>query len=160
MTPPAGTPPVDPMALLRSRDYVRLLVLAGLIGVPVSAVAYGFLWLVSELQQALFTDLPEQLGYDAAPSWWPMPVLAVGGVLVALAIQRLPGTGGHSPADGFKPSGAVPPAQLPGIVLAAVATLSFGAVLGPRRRSSRSAAASASSPSAWRRATRRRPPRR
>jgi H+/Cl- antiporter ClcA len=131
MTPPAGTPPVDPMALLRSRDYVRLLVLAGLIGVPVSAVAYGFLWLVSELQEALFTDLPDALGYDAAPSWWPMPVLAVGGVLVALAIQRLPGTGGHSPADGFKPSGAVPPPQLPGIVLAALATLSFGAVLGP-----------------------------
>jgi H+/Cl- antiporter ClcA len=131
MTPPAGTPPVDPMALLRSPDYVRLLVLAGLIGVPVSAVAYGFLWLVSEVQEALFTDLPEQLGYDAAPVWWPMPVLAVGGVLVALAIQRLPGTGGHSPADGFKPSGAVPPAQLPGIVLAALATLSFGAVLGP-----------------------------
>jgi H+/Cl- antiporter ClcA len=131
MTSPAGTPLVDPMALLRSPDYVRLLVLAGLIGVPVSAVAYGFLWPVSELQDAVFTDLPDALGADAAPTWWPMPVLAVGGVLVALTIQRLSGTGGHSPADGFKPSGAVPPVQLPGIVLAALATLSFGAVLGP-----------------------------
>jgi H+/Cl- antiporter ClcA len=131
MTPPAGPPPVDPIALLRTRSYLQLLVLAALIGVPVSVVAYGFLWVVSELQDALYTDLPKALGYDAAPTWWPMPVLAVGGVLVALAVQRLPGTGGHSPADGFKASGAVPPVQLPGIALAALATLSFGAVLGP-----------------------------
>jgi chloride channel protein, CIC family len=131
MTPPAAPPPVDPIALLRTRSYVQLLVLAALIGVPVSIVAYGFLWLVSELQDALYTDLPKDLGFDSAPWWWPMPLLAVGGVIVALAIQRLPGTGGHSPADGFKAAGPVPPVQLPGIILAALATLSFGAVLGP-----------------------------
>jgi hypothetical protein len=47
MTPPAGPPPVDPIALLRTRSYLQLLVLAALIGVPVSVVAYGFLWVVS-----------------------------------------------------------------------------------------------------------------
>ena len=60
-----------------------------------------------------------------------MPLLALAGLLVALAIQRLPGGGGHSPADGFKASGPVPPAHLPGIFFAALATLCFGAVLGP-----------------------------
>src|SRR4051794_27717199 len=55
----------------------------------------------------------------------------VGGVLVALAIQRLPGIGGHSPADGFHAGGVTAPIELPGIVLAALATLSFGVVLGP-----------------------------
>jgi H+/Cl- antiporter ClcA len=121
----------DPLALLRSRAYVRLLGLAALIGVPVSAAAYGFLKLVALLEETLFTDLPEALGFDAAPSWWPVPLLALSGVLVALAILHLPGTGGHSPADGFKAAGALPPAELPGVLLAALATLSFGVVLGP-----------------------------
>ncbi len=43
----------------------------------------------------------------------------------------LPGTGGASPADGFKMHKAPTPAQLPGVILAALATLIFGAVLGP-----------------------------
>ncbi|HTE60232.1 MAG TPA: hypothetical protein VK631_07750, partial [Solirubrobacteraceae bacterium] len=103
----------DPVALLRSRAYVRLLVLAALIGVPVSAAAYGFLKLVAWLQETLFTDLPKELGFDAPPTWWPLPLLALSGLLVALAIRHLPGTGGHSPADGFKAAGAVPPAELP-----------------------------------------------
>jgi H+/Cl- antiporter ClcA len=117
--------------LLRSRSYVQLLVLAALIGVPISALAYGFLKLVDVLQTAVFTDLPKQLGYDAAPAWWPLPALALAGLLTALAITRLPGTGGHSPADGFKPAGALPPDQLPGVLLAALASLGFGVVLGP-----------------------------
>jgi H+/Cl- antiporter ClcA len=121
----------DPLALLRSRAYVRLLVLAALIGVPISAAAYGFLKLVAALQEALFTDLPDALGFDAPPTWWPLPLLAVSGLLVALAILHLPGTGGHSPADGFKTTGPLPPAELPGVLLAALATLSFGVVLGP-----------------------------
>ena len=53
-------------------------------------------------------------------------------MLVALTIKYLPGRGGHSPADGFKAGeGAPGPAELPGVVLAALATLSLGVVLGP-----------------------------
>jgi H+/Cl- antiporter ClcA len=110
---------------------VQLLVLAALVGLPVSAASYGFLALVDWLQGALFDDLPKTLGFDAAPTWWPLPLLALGGLLTALAIRTLPGTGGHSPADGFHTSGPLPPAQLPGVFLAALATLAFGAVLGP-----------------------------
>jgi H+/Cl- antiporter ClcA len=121
----------DPFALLRSRAYLRLLVLAALIGVPISAVAYGFLKLVAWLQDQLFTELPDALGFDAPPTWWPVPLLAVSGLLVALAILHLPGTGGHSPADGFKPAGPLAPAELPGVFLAALGTLSLGVVLGP-----------------------------
>jgi H+/Cl- antiporter ClcA len=121
----------DPLQLLRSRSYVQLLVLAALLGLPVAAAAYGFLKLVAWLQEELFTDLPEGLGFDAPPTWWPLPILALSGLLTALAIRHLPGTGGHSPADGFKMTGALPPTELPGVLLAALATLSFGAVLGP-----------------------------
>jgi H+/Cl- antiporter ClcA len=131
VTSQGDAPPSDPLALLRSRSYVRLLLLAALIGVPVSAVAYGFLKLVAVLQEAVFEALPEGLGFDAAPTWWPVPTLALSGLLTACAIRSLPGRGGHSPADGFKTSGPWPAEAIPGVMLAALATLSFGAVLGP-----------------------------
>ncbi len=94
--------PADPAALLRSRSYLILLALAALLGVPVSAVAYGFLALVSYLQKEIFNHLPHGLGFANTPQWWPLPVLAAGGMLTALAIRYLPGNGGPSPAEGFK----------------------------------------------------------
>jgi chloride channel protein, CIC family len=121
----------DPAALLRSRSYLALLLVAALLGVPVSAAAYGFLALVSYLQKEIFTHLPHGMGFAAEPTWWPLPVLLAGGVLAGLAIRYLPGGGGPSPAGGFKVHGAPSPPALPGVVLAALATLCFGLVLGP-----------------------------
>ena len=96
-----------------------------------AAAAYFFLKGVAEAQQYLFTTFPDDLGFDEAPVWWPLPILALGGLVVGLTIRYLPGTGGHDPAEGFKASGAVPPIELPGIIIAAFATLACGAVLGP-----------------------------
>ena len=124
--------PSDPLALLRSRSYIALLVIAAIIGAPVSAAAYFFLALVSKLQGWIFTDLPKAVGFHSEPLWWPILPLLLAGLLVALTIRYLPGKGGHSPADGFKVGAGPPsPRDLPGIVLAALATLSLGVVLGP-----------------------------
>ena len=124
--------PSDPLALLRSRSYIALLVIAAIIGAPVSAAAYFFLALVSKMQGWIFTDLPKGLGFHGEPLWWPIPPLLLAGVLVSLTIRYLPGKGGHSPADGFKAGEGPPsPIELPGIVLAAFATLCLGVVLGP-----------------------------
>jgi H+/Cl- antiporter ClcA len=127
---PTGPPP-GAAELLRSRSYLALLAFGAIVGVPVATVAYFFLKFVAEAQHYLYTSLPNDLGLDGEPTWWPLPLLALGGLVVALAIHRLPGTGGHSPADGFKMSGPVPPVQLPGVVVASLATLCCGAVLGP-----------------------------
>ena len=118
--------------MLRSKSYLQLLVLAAIIGVPVSAIAYGFLKLVSLLQDWIFTSLPKELGFAGTPVWWPLPLLALSGILVAATIQYLPGTAGHIPAEGFKTGGGAPTVvELPGVAIAALATLSLGVVLGP-----------------------------
>ena len=124
------TPP-DPVELLRSRSYLVLLAFGGVVGVGVAVVAYFFLKAVSEAQKYIFGTLPGELGFGHEPAWWPLPWLALAGVLVALTIRHLPGTAGHKPAEGFKTGGPVAPIDLPGIVIASLATLCFGVVLGP-----------------------------
>jgi H+/Cl- antiporter ClcA len=126
------TMPADPRAVLRSPDYTKLLVLAAIIGAPIAAAAWGFLWLVNEAQEWLYTDLPSGLGFDEVPTWWPLPLLALAGLLVALTIRYLPGHGGESPAEGFHAGGPpATPIELPGIFLAALTSLALGAVIGP-----------------------------
>ncbi len=121
----------NPAELLRSRSYLMLVVFGAIVGVPVAAVSYFFLKLVSEAQQYLFDTLPGDLGFESEPSWWPIPLLALSGLIVAASIRYLPGTSGHRPAEGFKTGGAVRPIDLPGIIVASFATLSLGVVLGP-----------------------------
>lgn len=123
-------PAAEPVAVLRSRRYLGLMALAAVIGVLVSAVAWGFLALVSKLQGWLFTSLPSGLGFHGEPVWWPLPLLGLAGLLVGLTIRYLPGTGGHSPADGLQP-GSPTPAELPGVFLAALTSLALGTVIGP-----------------------------
>jgi H+/Cl- antiporter ClcA len=115
---------------MRSRRFAFLLALAALLGVAASLAAWGFLELVSEMQGWIYDDLPDAFGFGSMPVWWPIPVLALAGVLAAFAIARLPGEGGHRPSDGLS-SRPTEPLELPGVILAAVATIGFGLVLGP-----------------------------
>jgi H+/Cl- antiporter ClcA len=107
-------------------------VLAALVGVGVSLAAWAFLELVHQLQTLVFTDLPEELGYSGVPAWYYVLVLGFAGLIAAFAIVRLPGEGGHIPAQGLKIGGPpVQPIEIPGILLAAFATIGLGVVLGP-----------------------------
>ncbi len=123
--------PLDPGALIRSRPYRVILVFAAVIGVLVSLVAWAFLELVHGIQVGVYEDLPGELGFASTPWWWPLPWLAIAGLLTAVAITRLPGTGGHVPANGLGGGGPTQPIELPGVLLAALATLGLGLVLGP-----------------------------
>jgi len=110
-----------------------LLGLAAVVGVFVSLAAWGFLELINRIQILIFTDLPKDLGYQhGAPLWFYVVVLGLAGLPVAFAIVRLLGRGGHVPAEGPKVGGAPTlPIDLPGVVLAALATIGLGLVLGP-----------------------------
>jgi H+/Cl- antiporter ClcA len=125
----SGSPP-DPAAILRSKGFLALLVLASLVGVVVSVAAWGFLQLVHNLQDWVFTDIPREVGYDSTPLWWYPPVLALAGLVTAFAIVRLPGGGGHIPADGLSTQ-PTQPVEVPGVILAALAGIGLGLVVGP-----------------------------
>ena len=130
--PPAGPPNIDPVAVIRSKPYLAALIFAAILGIPVSAVAYGFLAAVSKIQRYVFDELPTQVTGGPGPAWWPLPWLMLSGLLTALTIRYLPGNAGHSPAFGFKAGGGAPTGpELTGVFLAALTTLSLGAVLGP-----------------------------
>jgi H+/Cl- antiporter ClcA len=123
---------MDPVAVIRSKPYMSALLLAAILGIPISAVAYGFLAAVTKIQEVLFNDLPNDVFTGGIPAWWPVPWLVLCGLLTGLTIRYLPGNGGHSPALGFHVGGGPPiDSELPGIILAALTTLSLGAVLGP-----------------------------
>ena len=117
--------------MVRTRRYVALLILAAVLGVVVSFLIYWFLKLIADVQSWVYTDLPKGLGFHGEPAWWPLLPLAVAGVIVGATIKYLPGRGGHSPADGFKTGGVAQAIELPGIFLAALASIGLGAVVGP-----------------------------
>src|SRR5215467_7932720 len=101
-------PGIDAGATIRSKSYRVLLVIAAILRVLVSFASWCFLELVHWIQQEVYQSLPHGLGLHPVPWWWPLPVLAVAGVLAAVAIVRLPGRGGHIPYQGIKASPAQP----------------------------------------------------
>ena len=120
-----------PESILRSRAFVAVLVLAAVVGVIASLAAWCFLELIFYIQRWVFTDIPMDLGYDhGAPLWWYLPVLVFAGLVTAFAIARLPGRGGHIPAEGLDPS-PIPPIGLPSVLLAGIASIALGPVVGP-----------------------------
>ncbi len=131
--PDIDVSPEQVASTIRSRGFVGLLVIAAIVGVLVSLAAWCFLELVHQIQQGVFVGLPSDLGYhNGAPLWWSLPVLAIAGLIVAFAIVRLPGHGGHIPAEGLKAGGGpTEPIELPGILLASIAAVGLGLVVGP-----------------------------
>jgi H+/Cl- antiporter ClcA len=109
--------------------YVRTLVFAALLGVPVAFAAVLFQTAIHDLIHLVWEVIPDELGWSE-PSWWYVVLVpGLAGLLVAGAI-RLPGHGGHSPLEGLG-ADPIPPIALASILPAALATLGLGLVLGP-----------------------------
>lgn len=109
--------------------YVRTLVLAALLGVPVAFAAVLFQTGIHDLIHLVWEVIPDDLGWSE-PSWWYVVLVpGLAGLLVAAAV-RLPGHGGHSPLEGLG-ADPIPPIELASILPAALATLGLGLVLGP-----------------------------
>jgi H+/Cl- antiporter ClcA len=117
-------------AELSAWAYLRLVILGAVIGIPAALLASVFLAFVHDLEHWLFHDLPHRLDESTAPWYLVIGLPVVGACIVVVARRLLPGDGGHEPLHGF---GGKPPllSYAPGVALAAVGTLAFGAVLGP-----------------------------
>jgi H+/Cl- antiporter ClcA len=107
---------------------IRSFVLAILVGLVAATAASFFMWIVDGGQELFYKKLPETFGWDQLPGWWVLVLLLVGAAVVFVA-RRLPGATGGSPLSGFHFTN--PPSWAPGILLAALGTLVFGASLGP-----------------------------
>jgi chloride channel protein, CIC family len=111
------------------KEYVRTLVFAALLGVPVAFAAVLFQTAIHDLIHVVWDVIPDELGWSE-PSWWYVVLVpGLAGLLVAAAV-RLPGHGGHSPLEGLGAE-PIPPIELASILPAALATLGLGLVLGP-----------------------------
>jgi H+/Cl- antiporter ClcA len=110
--------------------YLKIILISAVIGIPAALVATVFLALVTKMQEWLWQDLPDHLG-DSSPPWYLVVGLpVVGAAVVVIARRWLPGDGGHDPINGLN-AATTPLAAGPGVALAALGTLGFGAVLGP-----------------------------
>src|SRR6187401_2260637 len=110
--------------------YLRLVALGALVGIPAALVAALFLALVHDIEHWLWHDLPDALGHSSAPWYLVVGIPVVGAAIVVAARLMLPGDGGHSPIEGLSMA-PTSVANAPGVALAALGTLPFGAVLGP-----------------------------
>jgi len=113
----------------RARTYLRTLVYAALLGVPVAFAAVLFQTLIHDVTNVVWDVVPDELGWSEPAGWYVVLATASAGILVAAAC-RLPGHGGHTPLEGLGMS-EVRPLDLGSILLAALATLALGLVLGP-----------------------------
>ncbi len=124
MTAPAKQPQLD------GKAYLKLILLGAAVGIPAAYLSALFLAAIHGLQHALWDQLPNALGASSPPWYLVIGLPVVGAIIVVAARAWLPGDGGHHPLAGMSTE-PTPVSYVPGVVLAATATLAFGAVLGP-----------------------------
>ncbi len=104
----------------------KLFAVAIMVGLAAGAGVVAFLAAEHQIQTLLWTTIPDALG--GTPGWWVFAVLLVGAVGVWGAL-KLPGHGGHRPLDGLGID--IGPKVIGSVVVAALISLSVGAVVGP-----------------------------
>ena len=112
---------------MAGRDLVRVLGLAIGLGILAALGAAAFLSVMSWATDVVWEWLPAQVGLAEVPWWWVMAGLLIGALLIIAAWRLGPGMG--SPLDGFHFD--VGPSRAAAALSVALATLIFGAVLGP-----------------------------
>jgi H+/Cl- antiporter ClcA len=118
-----------PAPSLTPREYVRVLLIAALLGPPVAIAAAGLMAAIHGVTELAWTEIPDAAGWSSPPAWYVLLLPVIAGALVAVAL-RMPGHGGHA-ASGDLSLEPLPPLGLVSVLLAALASLGLGLVLGP-----------------------------
>lgn len=120
--------PAVPTPEMTGGQVGRMLVLAIGMGIGGALVASLFLGIMTVLQDAIWKELPQQLGLVSPPLWYVAGFAVLAAALVAIA-QRLPGHTGGSPITGLHFN--VGPREIGSVALAAMASLVLAMPLGP-----------------------------
>ncbi|UFR03125.1 ion channel protein [Streptomyces sp. Go40/10] len=122
-------PPSAPAA--PARALLPFILPAVVVGVAASLVFVGVSTAAERLQRVLWGPLPDALGVGRYSVLWMSVVLTATGVAVGLVVWKVPGHAGPDPATLGLDARVLPPAVLPGLVLAVGLMLAGGPSLGP-----------------------------
>ncbi|MEV7074903.1 ion channel protein [Streptomyces sp. NPDC091972] len=114
-----------------ARALLPLILPALLVGVGASLLLLGVSAAAEELQHVLWRNLPDALGVGRYSVLWMLVVLTATGVAVGLVVWKVPGHAGPDPATTGLDAPVLPPAVLPGLLLATALMLAGGPSLGP-----------------------------
>ena len=96
-----------------------------------SVVGWAFLELVHQIQLGVFSDLPDALGFSTVPEWWYFLWLVRRRRDHRVRDREAARARAATSPPTASRSGGNEPSYVPGIALAALATLGLGVVLGP-----------------------------
>ncbi|MFE2215028.1 ion channel protein [Streptomyces canus] len=114
-----------------ARSLLPLILPAFIVGVGASLLLLGVSAAAEELQHVLWRNLPDALGVGRYSVLWMLVMLTTTGVAVGLVVWKVPGHAGPDPATTGLDAPVLPPAVLPGLVLATALMLAGGPSLGP-----------------------------
>ncbi|MEV3966613.1 ion channel protein [Streptomyces sp. NPDC050698] len=101
------------------------------VGVISSLILVGVSAAAEELQDVLWQTVPDALGVGRYSVTWMFVMLVGTGVAVGLVVWKAPGHAGPDPATVGLDAPVLPPAVLPGLLLATALMLAGGPSLGP-----------------------------
>ncbi|MFJ4950207.1 ion channel protein [Streptomyces sp. NPDC088760] len=122
-------PPSAPTA--PARALLPFILPAVVVGVAASLVFVGVSTAAEQLQGVLWGPLPDALGVGRWSVLWMFVMLTATGIAVGLVVWKVPGHAGPDPATLALNAPVLPPAVLPGLVLATGLMLAGGPSLGP-----------------------------
>ncbi|MGW7209523.1 ion channel protein [Streptomyces sp. NPDC054837] len=114
-----------------ARALLPLILPALVVGVGASLLLLGVSAAAEGLQHVLWGNLPDALGIGRYSVLWTIVMLTATGVAVGLVIWKAPGHAGPDPATTGLDAPVLPPAVLPGLLLATALMLAGGPSLGP-----------------------------
>ncbi|MEU2062032.1 ion channel protein [Streptomyces sp. NPDC013455] len=114
-----------------ARALLPFILPAVVVGVAASLLFVGVSAAAERLQHVLWGSLPDALGVGRWSVLWMFVMLVTTGIAVGLVVWKVPGHAGPDPATLGLDAPALPPAVLPGLLLATALMLAGGPSLGP-----------------------------
>jgi H+/Cl- antiporter ClcA len=106
-------------------------VLAAIIGIAAGLALLLFEGAAHRIEHLLWHRLPDSLDIGHGAGWWTFVVMTVGGCAVGIVLHLFPGHGGHDPATEGLFGPPISVVAVPGLLIAALITLSVGVSMGP-----------------------------